>query len=398
MAETKKFYNWPLEPMFHIPDEALAHMRMAGDRGKALQSEWRTMFEKYMKDFPAEAEQFQCRFKGELPEGWDSDIPAFSEDDSADATRNTSGKVLNVLAQKLPNLIGGSADLAPSNKTFLNGFDAMGPGKQWGPNIHFGVREHSMGAIVNGIALYGGLIPFGATFLIFSDYMRPALRLAALMNIHAVFVYTHDSIGVGEDGPTHQPIEQLPSLRAIPNFAVIRPADANETAAAWRAAVTLKRPVALLLTRQKLPVLKGSGRALEDGLGKGAYVVADCEGRPEAMLLASGSEVQLAVKAQEALAAQGVNTRVVSMPCWELFEEQSQEYRDAVLPPEVKARVAVETAATLGWRKWTGDAGEVIGIDRFGASAPADIVMKKYGFTTENVVKTTLAVLGKLKG
>jgi transketolase len=300
---------------------------------------------------------------------------------------------MNALAKRLPNFLGGSADLAPSTKTRLIGYGDLGFAQACSRNIHFGVREHAMGAIINGMALHGGLIPYAATFFTFSDYLRPTLRLAALMNLHSIFVFTHDSIGLGEDGPTHQPVEHLASLRAIPNFAVIRPADANETAAAWRIAITRRKPAALILARQKTPVLDIARFPISEGVVRGAYILAESKGQPEMILIASGSEVHLALAAQEVLSTQGYQVRVVSMPCWEIFSEQSEEYRNQVLPPEVTARLAIEAGSSLGWRRWVGGGGAVIAVDRFGASAPGPVVLEHYGFTVDNVVAQVLTLL-----
>ncbi len=341
------------------------------------------MFEVYRANHPELAAQFVREMEGALPHGWEEAIPSFGAD-KAYATREASGKIINALAAKIPNLIGGSADLAPSTKTLIDGGGDVGPELSAHRNLHYGVREFAMGAIVNGMALHGGVIPYGATFLIFSDYMRPALRLAALMNVHSLFVFTHDSIGLGEDGPTHQPIEQLMSLRAIPNLTVIRPADANETAAAWKTALTRTGPVVFALTRQKVPTLDAATHPVTGGAARGAYVLADCAGVPELILIATGSEVHLALEAQKQIP---YRVRVVSMPSWELFEEQPQDYKEAVLPPAVKKRIAIEAGATIGWYKYVGDEGKVIGIDRFGASAPDKDLMVYFGFTVEHVVE-----------
>ena len=349
---------------------------------------------------------------GELPAGWDTDIPQFPPDAKGMATRAASGKVLEVIAASLPELIGGSADLNPSTKTGMKNLgdfespalqpaDVQGTsGGEWGyggRNVYFGVREHAMGAILNGLAAHGGTLPFGATFLIFSDYMRPAIRLASLMGLQVIYVFTHDSIGLGEDGPTHQSVEQLASLRAMPHLVVIRPGDANETAEAWRLAVTLRdRPVALALSRQNVPTLDRSRLAPARGLVRGAYVLSDAPGDPpEVILIASGSELHLVVEAQARLLDQKIRARVVSMPSWELFDAQPREYRDSVFLPDVKARLAVEAAAPQGWCRYVGDAGDVIGVDRFGASAPGEVVMREYGFTVEHVVMRTLALVGR---
>jgi transketolase len=331
----------------------------------------------------------------DLPAGWDKDLPDFPADKKGMATRVASGKVLNAIAPNLPNLIGGSADLAPSNKTVVNGENFFQKDSYHGRNFHFGVREHGMGSILNGIALHGGLIPYGGTFLIFSDYMRPPIRLAAMMGLKVIYVFTHDSIGLGEDGPTHQPVEQLAALRAIPNLTVIRPCDANETAEAWRVALNSHQgPVALALTRQNLPTMDRNKFAPADSLTRGAYILKDApNGKPDLILLASGSEVPIAIEAANKLEEKDTSVRVVSMPSWELFERQSQEYRHAVLPPDKKARVAIEAGITQGWHRYVGDNGRVIGIDHFGASAPYQTLYEKFELTSEKVVETALACL-----
>jgi transketolase len=407
---TKENLGWPTEPPFYVPDEALAHFRQAVDRGRQAEEEWEALLDLYAKSFPDLAEEFQRILRGDLPVDWDADIPHFSPDDKGMKTRVASGKVMNAIAPRMPELMGGSADLNPSTHTALDGMgdfeasqeatgDMQGSvGGGWsyaGRNMHFGVREHAMGTIINGMAAHGGVLPFGATFLIFSDYMRPTIRLAALMKLHVIYVFTHDSIGLGEDGPTHQPVEQLASLRAIPNLTVIRPCDANEAAVAWQVAIeTRERPVALIFTRQNVPVLDRSQVASADGLRQGAYTLVDApHGEPEVILIATGSEVSLILEAQQKLQEQGIPTRVVSMPSWELFDTQSPAYRDLVLPPSVHARLAVEAGADQGWSRYVGDEGDVIGVDRFGASAPGPIVMQEYGFSVENVVERALALL-----
>ena len=391
---TKENYAWPKDA-FHIPADALARFREAVDRGQGQEAQWDKLFAAYAAKYPAEADQLAGQLKGELPAGWEEALPAFKPQDGPLATRAASGKVLNALAPALPNMVGGSADLAPSNKTMIsNSGDMRGQGADCGRNIHFGVREHAMGAIVNGMALHGGVIPYSGTFFVFSDFMRPALRLAALMDVHSLFIFTHDSIGVGEDGPTHQPVEHLMALRVMPGFSLIRPADANETAAAWRAALVRKRPAALVLSRQKLPILDPGQYPVAQGAAKGAYVLADCEGTPQIIIMATGAEVHLALAAREELAKDGVACRVVSMPSWDIFAEQDKAYRDEVLPPKVEARLAVEAGATLGWERYVGDAGKIIGLDRFGASAPGGVVFKKLGFSVENVVAKARELLG----
>ncbi|NOX21130.1 MAG: transketolase [Nitrospirae bacterium] len=392
---TKKNLGWPPNRRFYVPREALKHMRKAIDRGKAEEKKWKTLLKKYKKAYPELYKKWIEFTEGILPEGWDKDLPTFTPSDGAIATRSASGKVLNELADRLHNLIGGSADLAPSNNTYLKKYADFGV-KKGGRNLHFGVREHAMGAALNGMALNGGLIPYGGTFLIFSDYMRPSIRLAAMMHQHVIYVFTHDSIGLGEDGPTHQPVEQLPSLRLIPNFTEIRPADANETTEAWKIAIQHKHgPVALILTRQKLPVIDRKKYASEKGIHKGAYIIADTKGKPDIILLASGSEVHLALEAYEALKQKGINVRVVNVASFRLFEEQTTAYKNKVLPPDVTRRLAIEAASTLPWYKYVGSSGEVIGVDRFGASAPYKVMFEKYGFTVENVIKRAMALMKK---
>ena len=381
---TKKALDWPEDSSFFVPEEALAEFRKAVPRGKEAEADWRARFEAYAADFPTDAALFRRVQSGALPSDWETAVPSFSAADGPMATRAASGKVLNAIAASLPELVGGSADLAPSNNTHLNGYGDLGAGEADGRNIHFGVREHAMGNIVNGMAMHGGLIPYSGTFLVFSDYMRPSVRLAAIMKAHSIFVFTHDSIGVGEDGPTHQPVEHLASLRAMPGLCVIRPADANETAAAWKIAIERSGPTALMLTRQAVPTLDGSA-AIEAGTRRGGYILADAEGTPDVVILATGSEVQVALAARELLAAEGVGTRVVSMPCWEIFDAQPDEYRQGVIPPAVRARVSVEAGVSQGWRRYTGDFGEQVAIDHFGASAPAPVLFEKFGFTKENV-------------
>jgi transketolase len=407
---TKEKLGWPMEPPFYIPERAREHFREAIQRGKLAETEWRDKFSAYTRAFPELAEAFRQVLRGELPDGWDRDIPVFPADAKGLATRVAGGRVMNAVASRLPALIGGSADLHPSTHTALSGlgdFEPLGMNacdKQgaadgvWGyagRNLYFGVREHGMGAILNGLARHGGALPFGATFLIFSDYMRPPLRLAALMGLHVIYVFTHDSIALGHDGPTHQPVEQLAGLRAVPGLTVIRPGDANETAVAWRVALEAgNHPVVLVLTRQNVPTLDRTQFAPADGLRHGAYVLADApDGRPDAILIASGSEVGLVMAARQKLQDQNVLARVVSMPSWELFDARPRNYRDQVLLPSIHARLAVEAGASQGWHRYVGDRGDVLGVDRFGASAPGDVVMREYGFTVENVCKRTLALL-----
>jgi transketolase len=410
VAATKKKLGWPLEPPFFIPDEALARFREAIGKGQKAEADWRERFSAYAGKFPAEAKELDRVFRGGLPEGWDVAIPDFPADAKGLATRVASGKILNAVAPKLPALVGGSADLNPSTYTalakqgdFENPLDdfsrsqgAAGGGFGYGGrNIHYGVREHAMGAASNGMAAHGGIIPFASTFLMFADYMRPSIRLAALMELGVVYVFTHDSIAVGEDGPTHQPIEHLAALRAIPRLVVIRPADANETAVAWRVAIeTRNRPVALILTRQNVPTLDRKEFAAADGLRKGAYVLADApNGKPDMILIGTGSEVSLVVAARRKLSERKINARIVSMPSWELFDRQPEDYRDSVLPRSVRPRLAVEAGVPQGWYRYVGDGGAVVGIERFGASAPGNVVMEKLGFTVDHVVERAVALI-----
>lgn len=392
---TKERLGWPLEPTFYIPDEALQNFRQSVEKGAQAEAEWNERFSSYAAAFPEQAAQFTAQMTGELPAGWDADLPVWEADPKGVATRKASEKALNAIAKRVPALMGGSADLAGSTNTLIAGAESFQPQTPKGRNMHWGVREHAMVAAVNGMALHGGLIPYGASFLTFTDYCRGAIRLSALMGIHTIQIFTHDSIGLGEDGPTHQPIEHLAALRAIPQFTVIRPADANETAQAWWVAVQNPTPVMLVLTRQNLPTLDRTKYASAEGLRRGGYVLADCEGTPEIILIATGSEVQHAVAAYEQLAAEGVRVRVVSMPSTNLFDLQDQEYRDAVLPPTVRKRLAIEAAHPMTWYKYVGFDGGIIGIEKFGASAPAEVVFKEYGFTPENVVAQARNILGK---
>ena len=386
---TKQAYGWPsLEPFF-VPPEALEAWREAGARGPGLQRAWERRLEAYRGAFPTEAAELERRLRGELPEGWDEAIPSFTAENGAVASRAASGTVLNAIAARVPELVGGSADLAPSNNTVIKGADVFAANNYAGRNFHFGIREHGMGAIMNGMALHGGLIPYGGTFLIFSDYMRPPMRLAAFMERQVIYVFTHDSIGLGEDGPTHQPVEQLSALRCVPNLTVIRPADAGETAEAWRVALAHRTgPVALVLTRQKLGFIDRARYAPAAGLARGAYVLADAEGggAPDVVLISSGSEVALVLEAQKRLAADGVRARAVSMPSMELFAGQTPEYRASVLPRDSK-RVAIEAAHPMSWYRWVGDEGVVIGVERFGASAPYARVYEGLGLTVEKLVE-----------
>jgi transketolase len=412
VAKTKKTLGWPEQPAFLIPPAALERFREAVPNGAALEQKWQRRFDAYAQEHPALASELRRRFQGALPSGWDARLPTFPTDAKGLSTRKASEKVLQVAAQAIPELVGGSGDLDPSTNTALKQDGDLEPpgragqvvqgaaGGDWsytGRNIHFGVREHSMGAAVNGLACHGGFVPFGATFLVFSDYMRPPIRLAALARLGSVFVYTHDSIAVGEDGPSHQPVEQLASLRAIPGLVVIRPCDANETRVAWQAAIEeRRRPTVLILTRQSVPTLDRDGTAPAQLLRRGAYVLNPVEANdPELILIASGSEVSLIVEAEAKLREQGVRARLVSMPCWRLFEEQPPEYRESVLPARVTARLAVEAASPFGWERFTGSQDGVLGVETFGASAPGPIVLEKYGFTPENVVRRALGLLGR---
>jgi len=394
---TKQKLAWPLESEFSVPDEALKVFRAAVQQGKAEEAKWGSLLEAYRKAFPDAGKELDRWTRGALPEGWEKDIPGFPADPKGLATRAASGIVLNALAKTIRNLVGGSADLAPSNQTLIKGEGDFQAEHFGGRNLRFGVREHGMGGILNGMALHGGLIPYGGTFLIFSDYMRPAIRLAALMHLKVIYVFTHDSIGLGEDGPTHQPVEQLAALRAIPNLTILRPCDASETAEAWRFALSHQNgPVALALTRQGVPVLDRSVFAPAAGLQRGAYVLADsAKGRPDLLLIASGSEVHLAIEAAAKLEQQGVSSRLISMPSWELFDKQSESYCRDVLPPEIKARIAIEAGRTQGWWRYVGEKGDVVGLDHFGASAPYKVLYEKFGITTDRVVQKALKLLGR---
>jgi len=388
---TKEKLGWPLEPDFYIPEEALNHFSQALEKGKKVEQEWIERFKSYGQGHTELAGQWDKWIQGELPEGWDGDIPVFPADTKGQATRVSSGTVLNAVAEKVGNLLGGSADLAPSNKTWIKGQESFQAGDYANRNFHFGVREHGMGSIMNGMALHGGLIPYGGTFLIFSDYMRPAIRLAAMMGLHVIYVFTHDSIGLGEDGPTHQPVEQLASLRAIPNLTVIRPCDANETAEAWRFAINHNGPVALALSRQGVPVLDRKVFPSTKGLLQGAYILKEAEnGKPDMILISTGTEVTIALEAAEKLEEKGRAVRVVSMPSWELFEKQKESYKDQVLPPDVTARVCVEAGVSQGWSRYIGEKGRMVSVERFGASAPSKVLYEKLGITADEVVKKAL--------
>src|SRR5665213_872783 len=398
LLKTKQNLGWPTEPSFYIPPEALKHMRTSVERGVKLEAGWDKQFKDYKQAFPELAEELEQRLDGKLPANWDSELPSFQPEDGPLATREASGKAMNAIAANLPLFLGGSADLGPSNNTQLKDFGDVSCDK-WEPgarNLHFGVREHAMGGILNGLALSKVIRPFGGTFLVFSDYMRGAIRLAAIMKLPVTYVLTHYSIGQGEDGTTHQPIEHLASLRAMPGLTVIRPPDAGETVEAWRHAImSAKGPTALILTRQKLPILDRSKLAAADNLRFGAYIIKDCKDALDILLIATGSEVPLALEASAELNKQDVTTRVVAMPCWELFEQQSQEYKDSVLPPTIKKRLAIEAASSFGWRQYIGEQGDIISIDEFGDSAPGAVMMEKFGFTINNVVKRAKQMLSK---
>ena len=411
---TKRALGWPEDRTFYVPDEALRTFRQSVERGAELEAAWRRRVDAYGVAHPEMADPFARALAGELPDGWETHLPIFTPADGEMATRDAGGKTINALAAVVRNLVGGSADLDPSTRTALKGCgDFESPhaavgGTAWptqgaaggvwgyaGRNIHFGLREHAMAAVLTGIAVHGGLLPFGATFLSFSDYMRPSIRLAALSRARVIYIWTHDSIALGEDGPTHQPVEQLAGLRAMPNMTVVRPSDATETVEAWRVALThTEGPVGLVLTRQKLPVIDRKGFAPASGLAQGAYVLADAIGSaPDVILIATGSEVSIALDAHERLTKDGIRSRVVSMPSWELFEAQPQAYRDTVLPPSIRARVSIEAASPFGWERYAGLEGAIIGVNHFGASAPGPVVMREFGFTPEHVVDTAKAVL-----
>jgi transketolase len=392
---TKQNLGWPLEPPFFVPDDARAHFRQAVEKGAQAEAEWQAKLAAYRIAFPELAAEWDRYTRGELPPGWKEKIPTFSHTDKPTATRQASGKVLNAISPMLPTLIGGSADLAPSTDTLIKGEKDFEAGSYGGRNMHFGVREHAMGAIINGMAL-SGLIPYGATFFVFSDYLRPSLRLASLMDAHAIYIFTHDSVFLGEDGPTHEPVEHLMACRAIPHLCLMRPADANETAVAWRVAIEHKGPVALVLTRQVLPIIDRSKYASAEGLVKGAYILADSKGKtPELILIATGSEVAPTLEAYEQLSAEGIATRLVSMPSWDLFEKQPPSYRGEVLPPNITARLAVEAGVPLGWAQYVGLHGAVQGINRFGASAPYKVIAEKLGFTGAHIAQRAHELLGR---
>jgi transketolase len=390
---TKKNLGCPEDAHFCVPETALAAMRESVAQGAAAEAEWRRRLDAYRSAHPDLARELEAAWNGALPEGWPALLPVFDPADGPVATRSASGTVLNALATQIAGLMGGSADLAPSNKTLISGAPDFQKASYHGRNIRFGVREHAMAAVLSGMALHGGIRPYGGTFLVFADYMRPAIRLAALMQLPVIYVFTHDSIAVGEDGPTHQPVEHLASLRVIPGLTVIRPADANETAAAWQQALAAEGPVALILSRQKLPVLDRGVYPPAAGLSRGGYVLVDGGQAPDVILIATGAEVHITLEAQKKLAELGVAARVVNLPSWELFERQDTDYRESVLPPAVAARVAVEAGVPMGWERYAGCDGEVIGMTSFGASAPGATVLQKFGFSAENIVQRTLALL-----
>ncbi len=411
---TKENLGWPVEPAFLIPAEALTHFRSALERGAGLEADWKKRLAAYTAAFPDLGQELTRRLAGELPGGWDSKLPTFPADAKGVATRKASESTMQALATALPELFGGSADLDPSTLTMLKGEGDFQPaslsqegvqgaaGGVWGfagRNLHFGVREHGMGAVVNGLGYHGGFVPYGSTFLVFSDYMRPSIRLSAIARLGSVWVYTHDSVGVGEDGPTHQPIEHVAALRAIPDLLVIRPADANETVWAWKVAIQNRhRPTALVLTRQNVPTLDRSIHASAEGLTRGAYVLnpgAAGSRAPDITLIATGSEVQLIVAARPLLAAKGIEARLVSMPCWELFAEQPADYRESVLPSSASTRLAVEAGRAMGWERWVGDHGKTISIERYGASAPGEVVLRELGITTARVVQTAEELIAR---
>lgn len=391
----KKKLGWPLEPRFLVPEEVLAFFRGAIERGEKAEENWLERLKAYRRDYPELTAELERRLACKLPAGWDMNLLEYSADEKGTATRAASGKVLNALADRLPELIGGSADLTPSNKTWIEGEKNFQSGTYDGRNFHFGVREHAMGAILNGMGVHGGVIPYGGTFLVFSDYLRPALRLSALSHYPTIWIFTHDSIGLGEDGPTHQPVEHIAALRAIPGLIVIRPADANEVVEAWKIAINRRDgPTALLLTRQSVPVLDRNVYASAEGVRRGAYVLADLgNGDPELILMASGSEVSLIVKAGERIANEGTGVRIVSFPSWELFASQDEDYRNSVLPPNIHPRLSVEAGVAQGWHQWVRDEGSTISIERFGASAPGDVVFEKFGFTVENIISQSRILL-----
>lgn len=392
---TREAYKWEGDGDFHIPEDVKEFYNNVKEQGAKAEESWNELFASYKEAYPELAAQFESAVKGELPEGWDQDAPVY-EVGSSVATRASSGEALNAFAKHVPQLIGGSADLASSNKTMMKDLGDFTREDYSGRNVWFGVREFAMGAAVNGMALHGGVKVFGATFFVFSDYLRPAIRLSALMNLPVIYVFTHDSIAVGEDGPTHEPVEQLAALRAMPGLSVVRPGDSNETVAAWKLALESKdTPTALVLTRQNLPTIEGTKETAYEGVKKGAYIVSRANGDADLLLLASGSEVPLAVEAQAVLEKEGIHASVISMPSWDRFEAQPKEYKDEVISPNVKARLGIEMGASLGWHKYVGDHGDVLAIDQFGASAPGERIMQEYGFTVDNVVAKAKVLLNK---
>ncbi len=394
---TKRNLNWPQDAIFHVPKQALIIFRRCIESGKEAESLWLKKLDAYRHQYPDLARQWDDAVRGSLSPGWDVHLPRYSgENEKPIATRSVSGAVLNSIAEKVPNLIGGSADLAPSNKTLITSSHDFQKGNYSGRNIRFGVREHAMGGIISGIALHKGVIPYGGTFLVFADYMRPSIRLAGLMGLHVIYIFTHDSIAVGEDGPTHQPVEHLACLRAIPGLVVIRPADATETVEAWRQAITMSdTPVALILSRQKLPVLDRKQYGSAENLAKGAYILADADGKPDIIIIATGSEVHISLEAGKILTDKGITARIVSMPSWELFERTTREYQDHVLIPDVKKRIVVEAGIPMGWERYMGSNGTMIGMTGFGASAPGARVMEEFGFTADNIVGKAIALLNR---
>ncbi len=394
----KKALDWPIEPRFYIPEEVLDFFRKVKVQGSELENNWNKLFASYREKYPDEAAELKRRLSGNLAGNWEKEIPEFPADPKGMATRAASGKVINALSSVIPELIGGSADLAPSNKTWIDGSPDFQANQYQGRNFHFGVREHGMGAVINGMAIHGGVIPFGGTFLVFSDYMRGAIRISALSHITSIWVFTHDSIGVGEDGPTHQPVEHLAALRAIPNLVVLRPGDANEVAQAWAYAIRQREgPTVLALSRQSIPVLDRSLYSPAEGLQRGAYILADIgDHDPEIILMASGSEVDLIIKAGERLAAEGKNVRMVSFPSWELFRRQEKSYQELVLNPKIKARLAIEAGVAQGWREWVGDMGVIISIDCFGASAPAGRIYEEFGLSIDEVIRKSEELVRKV--
>ncbi len=390
----KENFGFDPEKSFEVPDEVLNYYRGKGNAGVKKEDSWNELYKNYKEKYPAEAAEYELFRDGKLPEGWKDELPVFKPTDKGVATRKASGNMLNAIAAKLPMLIGGSADLSPSTDTTLNGFESFSSENHGGRNFHFGIREHAMGSVLNGLALTKGIIPYGATFLIFSDYMRPPIRLAAIMKIKSIFIYTHDSIGLGEDGTTHQPVEQLIGLRSVPDLVVIRPADANETVQAWVTMLEHKGgPVSLILTRQELPEIDQEKYAKATGVSKGAYILSDSEQDPQLILMGSGSEVHLLMEAQKQLKEASIHARVVSFPSWELFDAQSDEYKEQVFPKKIRKRLAVEAGSPIGWCKYVTDEGDVIGISKFGESAPGELVMKEYGFSVENVIAKAKALL-----